>query len=133
MTQATPTTVNAELVPQVSRLLSTRTLSVFAEESRQDGESLQQAVERYDIDYAWHVLCSPRTLDAVVAALEARLTRELTAQQRDEVVSVLKAAAAHQASDLLMSFDNDLASQLALLMMGAWGLATPEQPSVEVA
>ena len=133
MTQATPTIVNAELVPQVARLLPTRTLTLFAEESRQDGESLQQAVERYDIDYAWHVLGSPRTLDAVVAALEARLTRELTAQQRDEVVSVLKAAAAHQASDLLMSFDNDLALQLASLMMGAWGLETPELPSVEVA
>ena len=38
-----------------------RTLNHFAQEARLDGETLQQAVERYEIDYAWHVLGAPVT------------------------------------------------------------------------
>ena len=47
---------HAELLALVTKSLCTRTLNVFAEESRLDGESLKDAVERYEIDYAWQVL-----------------------------------------------------------------------------
>jgi hypothetical protein len=120
MSHPTPSNVHAELVPQVVKLLSTRTLQQFAEEARVDGESLRDLVDRYDIDYAWHVLGSKRLLDAAVAELEARLRRPLLEQQRGEVAAVLGAAAADQAVHVLMSFDNDLAPQLAELMIDAW-------------
>lgn len=120
MTLPTPLNAHADLVSQLIHLLSTRTLNHFADEARQDGESLREAIERYDIDYAWHVLGSQRLRDAAVAALEIRLGHELTEPQRGEVAGLLNAAAARQASDLLMSFDNDLVPQLVELMTGAW-------------
>ena len=41
---------HTELVAQFVSQLSTRTLNRFADESRQDGESLKDAVDRYEID-----------------------------------------------------------------------------------
>ncbi len=105
---------------RLARMLSTRTLQHFAEEARLDGESLREAVERYDIDYAWHVLASPRTRDAAVGRLEAQLQRALTDTERAEVVAALNAAAASQAPDMLMSFDNDVAQHMAELMTDLW-------------
>ncbi|MFN3495428.1 MAG: hypothetical protein ACK40L_13085 [Hydrogenophaga sp.] len=123
MTHPTPPNVPADLVQRVVKLLSTRTLHQFAEEAREDGESLRDLVERYDIDYAWHVLGSQRLMDATVGALASLLHREPTAQQRAEVAAVLHAVAIGQASDQLMSFDNDLAQQLAGMMIESDGIA----------
>lgn len=131
MTHPTPLEAAPELVSQVTRLLSTRTLNHFADEARVDGESLREAIDRYDIDYAWHVLGSSRLLDAAVAELETRLTRPLTAQQRGEVAAVLGATAADQPAHLLMSFDNDLAPQLAEMLVEAWGAIRAEQTPPE--
>ena len=118
--------IHADLVARVVQLLCTRTLNHFAEEARTDGESLQQAVERYDIDYAWHVLGSDRMLDATVAELETRQQRALTEPQRAEVARVLQSAAQGLAPELLMSFDNDTSGQVAELMAGWW-----DQPQAE--
>lgn len=106
-------TEHAELLATVTESLCTRALNRFAEESRLDGESLQDAVARYEIDYAWQVLGSDRLRDETLARLEAKLGHAASAVQTARVVEVLKAAAAGQASDLLMSFDNDVAEQLA--------------------
>ncbi len=122
MAHATPSSFPAvpDLVARVNQLLSTRTLNQFAQEARLDGESLRQAVDRYDIDYAWHVLGSARLLEATVADLEAGLQQALTAGQRAEVAAAFQAAAQSQAPELLMSFDNDLPQQVASLMRGWW-------------
>jgi hypothetical protein len=113
---------------QVAQLLSTRTLPAMAEELRLDGESLRQAVDRYEIDFAWHVLGSARLLDATVDELALRLGRAPTSDQRAELSAVLNATALGQASDQLMSFDNDLAQGVAELMIAAWG-AHPAEAS----
>jgi len=115
---AAPT--HAELVIHVVNGLQTRTLNDFAEEARADGESLKQAVERYEIDYAWQVLGSDRMRDAAVAALEARLQRPITDAQRARVAAALTEAAAGQSPELLMSFDNDVPEHLANLLVAAW-------------
>ena len=107
----------AELIALVTTSLCTRTLNRFAEESRLDGESLKDAVERYEIDYAWQVLGSDRLHDETVAHLEAKLKQPASDAQKSSVAEVLKAAAASQSSDLLMSFDNDVAEQLAAAML----------------
>lgn len=109
----------AELVAAVVNGLSTRTLNRFAEESRQDGESLKDAFDRYEIDYAWHVLGCDRTRDAALAALERQLKQPVSAEQQACLSDILQSAAAAQPSDLLMSFDNDLSEQLAGLL-AAW-------------
>lgn len=111
---------HAELVIHVVSGLQTRTLNDFAAEARADGESLQQAVERYEIDYAWQVLGSDRLQEAAVLALEARLQRPITAAQRACVAAALSEAAAGQAPELLMSFDNDVPEHLADLLGAAW-------------
>lgn len=113
--------LNASLVSQVGELLSTRALHQMAIELRLDGESLRDAVDRYEIDFAWHVLGSARLLDDTVEHLASRLQREPSAHQRAEVKALLNAAALGQESDKLMSFDNDLAQQLAELMITKWG------------
>lgn len=105
-----------ELLALVTRSFCTRTLNGFAQESRSDGESLKDAVERYEVDYAWHVLGSDRLRNETVALLEAKLGRRATDAQQARVAEVLRAAAAGQPSDSLMSFDNDVAEQLAALL-----------------
>lgn len=107
---------HAELMACVAASLCTRTLNRFAEESRLDGESLKDAVERYEIDYAWQVLGSDRMRDEAVALLEAKLKHAASDAQKRCVAEVLTAAAAGQSSELLMSFDNDVAEQLATLL-----------------
>ncbi len=107
---------HAELLALVSKSLCTRTLDRFAEESRLDGESLKDAVERYEIDYAWQVLGSDRMRDETVALLEAKLKHPASDAQKASVAEVLKAAATGQSSDLLMSFDSDVPEQLAALL-----------------
>jgi hypothetical protein len=113
----------AESPARLARMLSTRTLQHFAEEARLDGESLREAVDRYDIDYAWHVLGASRTHDAAVAGLEARLQRTLTEEERNQVAGALKSTAAMLEPDLLMSFDNDVAQHVTELMADAWDAA----------
>ncbi|WP_088284720.1 hypothetical protein [Ideonella sp. A 288] len=112
-TDHTPAHAHADLLAHVADSLSTRTLNHFAAEARLDGESLKDAMERYEIDYAWHVLGSDRLHDATVSLLEARLERPATEAQKTCIGDVLRAAAAGQSSDLLMSFDNDVAERLA--------------------
>ena len=107
----------AEVVAAVVAGLSTRALGVFARESRQDGESLRDAFDRYEIDYAWHVLGADRTRDAVLAALELALRQPASAEQQACVADILRSAAAVQPDYLLMSFDNDLPGQLADLLL----------------
>lgn len=107
------TATHDELLALVAKSLCTRTLNRFAHESRLDGESLKDAVERYEIDYAWQVLGSDRLHDETIALLEAKLKQAATDAQRTCVAEVLKAAAADQSDELLMSFDNDVAEQLA--------------------
>ncbi|WP_439521031.1 hypothetical protein [Hydrogenophaga sp.] len=133
MTHPTPSNVRADLVPQVARLLSTRTIQQVAEEARADGESLRDLVDRYDIDYAWHVLGSQRLLDETLAAWGSLLKSAPTEQQRAEVAALLGAVAVGQASDQLMSFDNELAPQLAEMMADAAGAAQPEHAPSEAA
>lgn len=115
---------HAELMACVAASLCTRTLNGFAEESRLDGESLKDAVERYEIDYAWQVLGSDRLRDETVALLEAKLKHSASDAQKRCVAEVLAAAAAGQSYELLMSFDNDVAEQLATLL---WSQAQREE------
>jgi len=115
---------HSELVAQFVSQLSTRTLNRFADESRQDGESLKDAVDRYEIDYAWHVLGSDRMREATVAVLEAGLQRSATGEHRDCVAAVLTSAAEKLAPDVLMSFDNDVPAQLGSLLQ-AWFVDKP--------
>lgn len=105
-----------ELLALVAQSLCTRPLNLFAQESRLDGESLMDAVQRYEVDYAWHVLASDRLRHETVALLEAKLQRPATEAQKACVAEILKAVAAGQASDMLMSFDSDVPEQLAELL-----------------
>jgi len=107
---------HAELLAQLAGSICTRSLNRFAQESRQDGESLMDAVERYEIDYAWHVLASDRMRDASLALLEAKLGQPASDAHKRCVADVLSAAAAGQASELLMSFDSDVPERLATLL-----------------
>jgi hypothetical protein len=113
---AVNTFLDDDLLACVTLSLCTRPLHRFAEESRLDGESLKDAVERYEVDYAWHVLGSDRMRDETIALLEARLKQPVTDAQQACVTEVLKAAAASQPPDLLMSFDSDVPAQLAALL-----------------
>lgn len=113
---AANTSLHDELLALVAQSLCTRTLNLFAQESRLDGESLVDAVERYEVDYAWQVLGSDRLRNETVTLLEAKLKQPATDAQKACVADVLKAAAAGQSSDLLMSFDSDVPEQLAALL-----------------
>lgn len=106
----------AELQALIAKSLCTRTLNGFAQESRLDGESLSDAVQRYEIDYAWHVLASDRLRNRTVALLEAKLQRPASDAQKACVADVLQAAAAGQSPDLLMSFDSDVPEDLAAML-----------------
>ncbi len=110
---------HAAPLAHVMDALSTRTLNHFAEEARQNGESLKDAFERYEIDYAWHVLGSERLREATLAHLASR-QHVVTEAQKDSLAGILQAAAAAQASDLLMSFDNDVPEKLADFLSTAW-------------
>lgn len=103
-------------------LLSTRTLNDFAAEARLDGESLSQAVERYEIDYAWSVLGSERLLTETLEVLALQLQVPPSATQSARVAAVLQAAAAAQPPEALMSFDNDVPQQLTGLL---WPVKEP--------
>ncbi|WP_332745655.1 hypothetical protein [Hydrogenophaga sp.] len=129
MTHANPITGLDDLLARFTQGLSTRTLRHVAEEARLDGESLKDAVERYEIDYAWHVLGSQRLLDACVSALGTAFGQPVNDTQQDSVREILQAAAAAQPADNLMSFDNDLPALLAALMGPR--LATREVPLAE--
>jgi predicted nucleic acid-binding protein len=105
-----------ELLNRFTQGLVTRTLVHVAEEARLDGESLKELVERYEIDYAWHVLGSARVREATLSVLEARLARPVDAAHKVWVDDVLEAAAAQLPTDALMSFDNDVPQQLGHLL-----------------
>ena len=119
MTDTKPMTGRDDVLARFMPMLSTRTLRHVAEEARLDGEGLKDAVERYEIDYAWHVLGSQRLQDACVAALDAALGQPSSEVQRGHVLGLLRAAAAAQPTDNLMSFDNDVPAHLAALLC-AW-------------
>ncbi|MGN6828570.1 hypothetical protein [Paucibacter sp. M5-1] len=106
----------AELQSRLIAALCTRTLNQFAAESRLDGESLRDAVERYEVDYAWQVLSSARLRDDTVARVADRLQRPLSEPLQNWIADVLSAAAAAQPPELLMSFDNDVPEQFAALL-----------------
>lgn len=110
------TPLHDELLALVARSLCSRPLGVFAQESRLDGESLKDAVERYEVDYAWHVLGSERLRNETIRLLEGKLSHTASDAQKASVTNVLKAAAAVQAADALMSFDSDVPEQLAALL-----------------
>ncbi len=116
MTHSLSVTDRDDLLARFSAGLSIRNLRHVAEEARLDGESLKEAVERYEIDYAWHVLGSQRMLDACNAALGATLGEPLSDLQRGLVREVLQSTAAAQPTDALMSFDNDVPLHLAQLL-----------------
>ena len=112
---ATETTASpySKPVVHVVNALCTRTLNHFAEEAKLNGESLKDAFERYEIDYAWHVLGSERMVDEPVAQLEVRQKAAASEEQKASVTRILQMAAASQPPDLLMSFDNDVPESLA--------------------
>lgn len=111
---------HADLVAQVVNGICTRTLNHFAEEAKMNGESLKDAFERYEIDYAWHVLGSDRMREETVSLLEARLQHAVTDAQKASVAGILKSAADAQAPELLMSFDNDVPAALTDLVCASW-------------
>ena len=111
---------HAEQVARVVSALCTRTLNHFAEEAKVNGESLKDAFERYDIDYAWHVLGSDRMREEAIAFLESRYEQAATDEQKACVAGILKSAAEAQAPELLMSFDNEVPQQLADCLSSSW-------------
>ena len=114
--------LHAQALADLQETQSTRTVAEYAAEARIDGESLQQALERYEVDYAWHVLGSDRLREQTLTVLEARLQRAANDDQKACVADILRLAAAGQASDRLMSFDNDVAERLAERLCADWGL-----------
>lgn len=106
-----------ERLSRFTQGLVTRTVAHVATEARLDGESLRNLVDRYEIDYAWHVLGSDRLREAVLSTLASRLGRPADDTQRTAVHDLLQAAAAAQPSDALMSFDNDVAEHLSQLLI----------------
>ena len=66
----------------VAKSLCTRMLNPFAQKSRLYGESLKDAGERYEVDYAWHVPGSDRMRNETVALLEAKLKQPATDAQK---------------------------------------------------
>ncbi|WP_066271923.1 hypothetical protein [Hydrogenophaga palleronii] len=107
---------HGECLRRLTQTLVIRTLGQIADEAREDGESLQQLVERYEIDYAWQVLGSTRLHDAALAAVQERLGRPADEALRARLTALLQAAAAQQPNDALMSFDNDVPALLSELL-----------------
>lgn len=113
---ASNTRLHDELLALVTQTLCSRPLAVFAQESRLDGESLSDAVHRYEVDYAWHVLGSERLRNETIGRLESKLAQAASDAQKASVAEALQAAAAGQTADALMSFDSDLPEALAALL-----------------
>lgn len=113
---------HAAPVAHVMDALCTRTLNHFAEEAKQNGESLKDAFERYEIDYAWHVLGSDRLREATLSCLASRHQHVASDAQKHSLAGILKSAAAAQAPDLLMSFDNDVPEKLADYLSASWAV-----------
>lgn len=111
---------HAEQVAHVVSTICTRTLNHFAEEAKMNGESLKDAFERYEIDYAWHVLGSDRMREETVSLLESRSRHAATEAQKAWVAGILKSAAEAQAPELLMSFDNEVPEKLADYLCASW-------------
>jgi hypothetical protein len=111
---------HAEHVAHVVREISTRTLNHFAEEAKMNGESLKDAFERYDIDYAWHVLGSDRMRNETISFLEIKYKQAATDEQKACFAGILKSAAEAQAPELLMSFDNEVPQRLADCLCASW-------------
>lgn len=120
MTTENPVHGRAEQVAHVVGALCTRTLNHFAEEAKANGESLKDAFERYDIDYAWHVLGSDRMREDTLSLLAIKCEQAATDEQKAYVAGILKSAAETQAPELLMSFDNDVPQQLADCLCSSW-------------
>ena len=116
MTTSLIAPAQAELLAAILNGLCTRTLVQFAAESRLDGESLADAVERYEVDYAWQVLAAERTRAVVIAHLRSELAAPVTEALEASIAEALQLAAARQPTDLLMSFDNDLPELIASLL-----------------
>ena len=131
MTDTKPMNGRDELLARFTPGITTRTLAHVAAEARLDGESLKEAVERYEIDYAWHVLAADRTRDAVLAAIKVRLGRPASDAQRAILVEVLQSASIAQPTDALMSFDNDLAELLGGLLCA--GFDRQAEPAAQAA
>lgn len=112
---ATETTLSQRSKPvvYVVNAICTRTMNHFAEEAKLNGESLKDAFDRYEIDYAWHVLGSDRLAAETVAQLETLQKAAASDEQKAFVARILQAAAASQPAELLMSFDNDVPETLA--------------------
>lgn len=124
-------TDHAASMAYVMSTLSTRTLHHFAQEAKLNGESLKDAFERYEIDYAWYILGSDRLRDATLDSLAQRHHYTATDAQRESLAGVLKSAAEAQAPELLMSFDNDVPDQLADFLLASWG-GTTKAPAAAV-
>lgn len=114
---------HAASLAHVMSALSTRTLNHFAEEAKLNGESLKDAFDRYEIDYAWHVLGSDRLRDATLWYLASQHQHVATEAQKDSLSGILKSAAQAQAPELLMSFDNEVPEKLAAFLSASWGVA----------
>jgi len=126
MSIETTAQAHAEQIASVMNAVCTRTLNHFAEEAKINGESLKDAFERYEIDYAWHVLGSDRLREETVSLLENQHGQLVTEAQRAHIAGILQFAAQAQAPELLMSFDNDVPQTLADTLGVAWtGRALP--------
>ncbi len=124
---------HAEQVAGVMSAICTRTLNHFAEGAKMNGESLKDAFERYEIDYAWHVLGSARLREETVTLLEARHSHAVTEAQKARIAGILQSAAQAQAPELLMSFDNEVPERLADLLGAAWLGQTPTTTAAQAA
>ncbi len=122
---------HAAQLAQVMNAICTRTLNHFAEEAKLNGESLKDAFDRYEIDYAWHVLGSDRLRDATLACLAQRHSHVATDAQKASLAGILKSAADAQAPELLMSFDNEVPEQLADSLCAAWTGRPPSPRSAQ--
>lgn len=120
MTTANSVQEHDAQLTHVMNTICTRTLNHFAAEAKLNGESLKDAFERYEIDYAWHVLGSDRLRDAILACVADRHHHVATDAQKASLTGLLKSAAEAQAPELLMSFDNEVPEQLADSLCAAW-------------
>ncbi|MDE2615705.1 MAG: hypothetical protein KGL73_01640 [Burkholderiales bacterium] len=124
---------HAVQLAHVMSAICTRTLNHFAEEAKINGESLKDAFERYEIDYAWHVLGSERLREATLACMAQRHSLVATEAQKASLAGILKSAAEAQAPELLMSFDNEVPEKLADSLCAAWAGRPLSPVSVQAA
>lgn len=124
---------HAVQLAHVMSAICTRTLNHFAEEAKINGESLKDAFERYEIDYAWHVLGSERLREDTLACMAQRHSLVATEAQKASLAGILKSAAEAQAPELLMSFDNEVPEKLADSLCAAWAGRPLSPVSVQAA